>query len=298
MASDIWLSGNDEDSPEPLEEPASWRRWVPFAAVFVLGVVVALVVADARRDAAGSESIELLAGGSSLTDAASGGAAAESVDFYLFNTGPQEVDIVTVTADGFAVDTDAGEPMSVTAEPGEWVSFSTELVPDCAVRPNGDLDVVARGGAGKQTLHPKLAPGAFDTVVSYWSLSCRSLREVVLGVELERAEQGRELTTVLGITQSSTRPVLKVLELESRTPGVRLVGADDVLPITVRNQGPPVEIRLKWRVSQCESAMEMTDLSLEALVAGPQGGGERIRIDAATHLVVELARLSERVCET
>lgn len=298
MAGNMWLADDDDVPPESAREPASWQRWVALVAVFALGVVVALVVADARRDAAGSASVEFLSGGSSLADVVSAGGGAESIDFYLINIGTQEAEILSIDTDGFAADRSAAEPKATTAAPDEWVTFSTELVPDCDVRPSGVLNVTARGGAGEQTLHPKLAPGAFDDAIAFWNRTCRSLREIEVSVELERAVIGGQLTTVLNLSQTSARPSVDLLELDSRTQGISLEIDDDALPVAIANSGPQTELTVRWTITECESAVVMPSVGIDAFISASGGGVERVEVAADTPLSVELARLSERVCET
>ena len=297
---------NRDDEPfdlgataEPLDEPSErggLRRWIALAAALLVGVVLGLVVADTRDDAAGYADVRLVSGTiQSVTDHASE-TAPGTIELSLLNLGDHEIEILGLEPAGMTVAPDEGPGEPVVAPPGEWVTVAQGgLIADCSdTDPDGGPRVRVRDGGGTERVVEASGLPEFGGVSVGWHGSCRPPDLVFPLVDASEMTHGADsLTMELLVSTSGTEP-LPVVRFESNTPGL-VVTAPDVPFDVSPDAATPVPLR--WTVTDCAAALQWVDVVLNYAV-GEDGALLEGFHQVSGRARAELVLLVDRVCES
>ena len=284
--------GDDDARPTP-----AWQRWGGLGAALVVGAVIGIVANNARNDAAEYSEVDLVRGTVDVEYGSPLSSNTQRLTVNLVNSGPREVEILSIDVDGFtAVADDDGDDdeQSVTAAPGEWVRVGTDVEADCETRPPGTLQVHVRTGTGEQTVVVAGQPGD-DQLIWAWQGGCDS--SVGTGVfigntrTVEADASGARI--MLPVTNGAQDP-LTVTAMETTTPGFTM--QTDPLPIDVE-AGGTVQVETLWTVTDCEAAARFSEATV-AVNIDNESMDTRVSQSLDNPTLIELVRLAVRVCET
>lgn len=278
-------SGTDRPTPR-------WRMWAGLGAALTIGAVVGIVANNARNDAAEYATVDLV-GGTVEAEFASSPLAAQRLNVNLINTGPRELEILSVGIDGFTAAADSDQS-PVTAAPGEWVRVGVTVAADCDTRPPGTLQVRVRTASGEQSAVVAGQPGD-DQLVWAWQSSCQQASGPGLYVGESRtvtADAGGA-RIVLPVSNHDTE-AFTITAMESTTAGLTMTPA--ALPVEVET-GATVQIETLWTVTDCAVVARFTDVGVAVNIRS-ETMDTRVSQSLDSSTLVELVRLAVRACET
>ncbi|PZF82804.1 hypothetical protein C1I92_14905 [Jiangella anatolica] len=285
-------SGQDPDSGRPW--PA-WRMWTGLGAALLVGAVVGIVANNARNDAAEYAEVDLIRGTVDVEFGSPLSSDAQRLYVNLINTGPRELEILSIDVDGFTTMTGAdGGPDPVTAAPGEWVQVETNVEADCDTRPPGTLQVHVRTGSGEQSVVVTGQPGD-DQLIWAWQGGCQSAdgTGVFIGDTRTISADASGARIVLPVTNGGEEP-LTVSAMDATTPGFTMT--TDPLPIDVA-PGQTQQVTTVWTVADCADAARFTEATI-AVTIHNESMDTRVSQPLGNPTLIELVRLTVRVCET
>jgi hypothetical protein len=280
---------DDDARPTP-----AWQRWGGLGAALVLGAVIGIVANNARNDAAEYSEVDLVRGTVDVEYGSPLSSNAQRLTVNLVNSGPREVEILSIDVDGFtAVGGDDGE-QSVTAAPGEWVRVGTDVEADCDTRPPGTLQVHVRTGTGEQTVVVAGQPGD-DQLIWAWQGGCDSSAGtgVFIGNTRTIEADASGARIMLPVTNGAQEP-LTVTAMETTTPGFAM--QTDPLPLDVE-AGGTVQVETLWTVTDCEAASRFSEATVAVNIHN-DSMDTRVSQPLDNPTLIELVRLAVRVCET
>lgn len=282
----------DPGQPGSAAPPTFSRWWLLVAAALALGVVVGVVVDDAREGLTADAELRLIVGPIEASPVSQEDGPRD-LAINLFNSGPEPVDIAAVTVHGWLMNDD--EQPAETVESGTWVRITFSAEPDCESRPSGRLTVDAETRGGDRSVELTTPPGT-GALVAVWTFACEETYTEVGVVTSEVQVRAADSLIMTATFVQSTVPVLNVVSVHSGTPGFAL--ETPVLPIPLR-AGVPGELTLTWSVDACTDALELVGAAINANVETADGGTEtHVSMLVDNRMLVELARLAERACET
>lgn len=276
------------------ERPLADRRWLAVSLALLAGVVIGVVVKDARNDALQRSRVDLVAGSAEVRLSGGDRPLPEALVVSLLNTGPQAVDVVRVDVDGFRSPRDAEPPDAVTVPPDEWVTFRTPVAVDCATAPASDVQVHAQALDGDQAVDLDLPPDD-NRLASAWQAACEGTggTGVHIGAARATSRTPASVTMMVPLTNNGAEPV-RVISFDSGMPGFAATSVGLPLELPAGGFAPA---RLAWTVADCAAAVAAT----EASIAFTAAVGEReIRVSSplGNAALIELVRLSVRACES
>jgi hypothetical protein len=286
-------SGSGQDHETGGSTPA-WQRWTGLGAALLVGAVVGIVANNARNDAAEYGEVDLVRGTVEAEFGSPLSSDAQRLRVNLINSGPREVEILSVAVDGFRTVTDDQNDRSVTAAPGEWVSVEANVEADCEVRPPGTLQVRVRTASGEQNVVVAGQPGD-DQLVWAWQGGCESSAGtgVFIGDTRTISADASGAHIMLPVTNGAEEP-LTVTAMETTTPGFTMT--TDPLPIDVE-AGGTVPVETLWTVADCEEAARFSEASIAVNIHN-ESMDTRVSQPLDNSTLIELVRLAVRVCET
>lgn len=282
--------GDDDARPTP-----AWQRWSGLGAALVLGAVIGIVANNARNDAAEYSEVDLVRGTVDVEYGSPLSSNTQRLTVNLVNSGPREIEILSIDVDGFtAVADDGDDEQSVTAAPGEWVRVGTDVEADCDTRPPGTLQVHVRTGTGEQTVVVPGQPGD-DQLIWAWQGGCDSSAGtgVFIGNTRTVEADASGARIMLPVTNGGQDP-LTVTAMETTTPGFTM--QTDPLPIDVE-AGGTVQVETLWTVTDCEAAARFSEATV-AVNIDNESMDTRVSQPLDNPTLIELVRLAVRVCET
>ncbi|TDC51455.1 hypothetical protein E1212_11730 [Jiangella ureilytica] len=283
---------DDDAGPTP-----AWQRWGGLGAALILGAVIGIVANNARNDAAEYSEVDLVRGTVDVEYGSPLSSNAQRLTVNLVNSGPREVEILSVDVDGFtAVTGEDGDEdqQSVTAAPGEWVRVGTDVEADCDTRPPGTLRVHVRTGTGEQTVVVAGQPGD-DQLIWAWQGGCDSSAGtgVFIGDTRTIEADASGARIMLPVTNGAQDP-LTVTAMETTTPGFTM--QTDPLPVDVE-AGGTVQVETLWTVTDCEAAARFSEATVAVNIHN-ESMDTRVSQPLDNPTLIELVRLAVRVCET
>lgn len=289
-------SDPDRDGRDDRTTPA-WQRWAGLGAALIVGAVVGIVASNARNDAAEYGEVDLVRGTIDVEYGSPLSSNAQRLYVNLVNSGPREVEILSVDVDGFRALTaeDGAEGAdSVTAAPGEWVRVEANVEADCDTRPPGTLQVNVRTGSGEQTVVVTGQPGD-DQLIWAWQGGCESSAGtgVFIGDTRTISADASGARIVLPVTNGAAES-LTVTAMETTTPGFAM--QTDPLPVDVE-AGGTVSIETLWTVTDCEDAGRFSEATVAVNIHN-ESMDTRVSQPLDNPTLIELVRLAVRVCET
>ncbi|RIQ23157.1 hypothetical protein [Jiangella rhizosphaerae] len=284
-----------DDDGETARPTPRWRLWTGLGAALVVGAVVGIVANNARNDAAEYAEVDLVRGSVDVEFGAPLSSNTQRLHVNLINTGPREVEILSVEIDGFrSVEDGESDDHAVTAAPGEWVRVQSTVEADCTTRPPGTLQVRVRTGSGEQTVVVTGQPGD-DQLIWAWQGGCRSDSGtgVFIGDTRTVSADASGARIVLPVTNGADEP-LTVTAMEATTPGFTMT--TDPLPIDV-DAGQTVQVETLWTVTDCEDAARFAEATVAVNIRN-ESMDTRVSQPLGNPTLIELVRLAVRVCET
>ncbi|WP_162605837.1 hypothetical protein [Jiangella aurantiaca] len=283
-----------DDDGESAGPTPRWRLWAGLGAALVVGAVVGIVANNARNDAAEYAEVDLVRGTVDVEYGSPLSSDAQRLYINLINTGPRELEILSIDVDGFrSVDAEGGDD-PVTAAPGEWVRVETTVEADCTTRPPGTLQVHVRTGSGRQSVVVTGQPGD-DQLIWAWQGGCESDSGtgVFIGDTRTVSSDASGAHIVLPVTNGADEP-LTVTAMETTTPGFAMT--TDPLPIDVE-AGQTVQVETLWTVTDCEGAARFAEATVAVNIRN-ESMDTRVSQPLGNPTLIELVRLAVRVCET
>ncbi|MGH8776077.1 MAG: hypothetical protein ACRDWI_13230 [Jiangellaceae bacterium] len=287
--------------PQPDDEAAttsSWGRWTALGAALAVGLVCGILVANSRNDAAESaaaaEEVQLVANIPLLTEV---GDDALSMTMQFNNTGPLDLEILTVRPEGWDFHNDAPERRPRTARTGEWTTVTSVVVPDCnpSVLPNS-LEVAVLTAAGKQTVSVPLQ--ATGVLRDARSLVCSDARPIALGisqVEVLEVDEGglRMALRMQAFGSSATAAPFDVTGVNAVVGGFAV--ADAAVPVSFGSGGSsPVEVI--WEVVRCDIRDTLGNVEIQVDVTDEDGRTFVEGVPLPGEGIAALARFGEAEC--
>lgn len=284
-----------DDDDESARSTPGWRMWAGLGAALVVGAVMGIVANDARNDAAEYAEVDLVRGTVDVEFGSPLSSNTQRLMVNLINTGPRELEILSVDIDGFRPVPDGdSDDHAVTAAPGEWVRVQSTVEADCSTRPPGTLQVHVRTGSGDQSVVVTGQPGD-DQLIWAWQSGCQSGSGtgVFIGDTRTVSADASGARIVLPVTNGAGEP-LTVTAMEATTPGFAMT--TDPLPIDVE-AGQTVQVETLWTVADCEDAARFTEATIAVNIRN-ESMDTRVSQPLGNPTLIELVRLAVRVCET
>ncbi|SEF12871.1 hypothetical protein [Jiangella alba] len=282
-----------DDAPESARPTPRWKLWGGLGAALVVGAVLGIVANNARNDAAEYAEVDLVRGSVDTEYGSPLSSNSQRLYVNLINTGPRELEILSVDVEGFtSLDDPDGGP--VTAAPGEWVRVGAIVEADCGTRPPGTLQVRVRTASGEQTVVVTGQPGD-DQLIWAWQGGCdtASGTGVLVGETRTVSADASGAHIVLPVSNSSEER-LTVTALETTTPGFAMT--TDPLPIDIE-AGETVQVETTWTVTDCDSAAQFAEATVAVNIHNDTMD-TRVSQPLGNPTLIELVRLAVRVCET
>jgi hypothetical protein len=284
-------SDGDDDTGGP---PPAWQRWAGLGAALVVGAVVGIVANNARNDAAEYGEVDLVRGTVDVEYGSPLSSNGQRLSVNLVNSGPREVEILSIDVDGFTSVNGEVDQKAVTAAPGEWVRVETNVEADCDTRPPGTLQVHVRTGGGEQTVVVTGQPGD-DQLIWAWQGGCDSSAGtgVFIGNTRTIEADASGARIMLPVTNGARDPIT-VTTMETTTPGFAM--QTDPLPLDVE-AGGTVQVETLWTVTECEDAARFSEATVAVNIHN-DSMDTRVSQPLDNPTLIELVRLAVRVCET
>jgi hypothetical protein len=282
----------DDSADHTAKGHARWRRWGALAAAAVAGVAGGLVIAQARDDAAGYSSIELV-GGPMESVSFDAGRPRGELTVALLNTGGRAVQILGIEVDGVTLARGAAPGDPVTAEPGRWVRFvQRDIEVDCGGEVPGAVHVRARTESGAEQRVEIEPPDDYNGLRGFWFYQCQAYQFGLQVRDSTLMEAGGDIT-VLALELANDGPDdLRVGSIASRAPGFVLStdAADLSIPV-----GESITVTTTWTVRDCDAALSAAGAALAVRILTGDAETEQI-VELPPSSFAPLARLSGQAC--
>ncbi|WP_116949113.1 hypothetical protein [Jiangella endophytica] len=288
----VGLTHLDDDAETGRPTPR-WRMWIALGAALVVGAVVGIVANNARNDASEYATVDLVRGTVDVEFGSPLSSDSQRLNVNLINTGPRELEILSIEVDGFTSLQD-GDESPVTAAPGEWVRIGATVEPDCDIRPPGTLEVRVRTASGEQTAVVTGQPGD-DQLIWAWQGGCQTAGStgILIGDSRTIAADASGARIVMPVSNGDDEP-LTVTAMETTTPGFTMT--TDPLPIDV-GAGATVQVETLWTVTDCDDAARFAEATVAVNIHN-ESMDTRVSQPLGNPTLIELVRLAVRVCET
>lgn len=283
-----------DDTPETDRPTPRWKVWGGLGAALIVGAVLGVVANNARNDAAEYAEVDLVRGSVEAEFGSPLSSNSQRLYVNLINTGPRELEILSVDVEGFTSLDDPEGGGSVTAAPGEWVRVGAIVEADCGTRPPGTLQVRVRTASGEQTVVVTGQPGD-DQLIWAWQGGCETAdgTGVYVGDTRTISADASGARIVLPVSNGSDEP-LTVTALETTTPGFTMT--TDPLPIDI-GAGETVQVETVWTVTDCDGAAQFAEATVAVNIRN-ESMDTRVSQPLGNPTLIELVRLAVRVCET
>lgn len=283
---------DDEPRRTPSRGRPGWRWWGALAAAAVAGAVGGLVVAEARDDAAGYDTVELF-GGPVEPAVLGGGATQGELSISLLNAGERTIDILGVEVEGMTVAAGAEPADPVAAEPGTWTDYvQRDLEVDCTGPLPAAVHVRVRTESGAERLVEVEPPDDYGGLRGFWYVECQAFQ---FGLQVRDSTLvdtgGGTVVLALELANDGFQD-LRIGAIAARAPGFALTTDAAELAIPA---GQTVTVTTTWTVADCDLALQAAGGSLAVRIMHGNEETEQIIVlpDAG---FTALARLSGQSC--
>lgn len=281
------------DPPDPEDRRRTLTRVLATALALAIAFTLGVVITDARHTSSTAQDVDFVAGSPYRGGLGNPQGQREiRVNIPVVNTGTVTGRVVDVDIRGF----DIADDIAVDAEPGQWTTIRTAVIPYCELRAGRELDltVLTSGGRHESTVPLQSADSGLATI---WAERCDA--RAVFGALVTTGVVGFGVSADQVVTTIPLRTDLvediSILDSSSQTPG--LTTAASGLPALVE---PPQThaLQLSWTVTDCVAARSITELSIGVAIEIPERevGPTMTSVVLPTDTLVAMVRFVESRC--
>jgi hypothetical protein len=289
------------EQPPADEEGTDRPRWWQWAVLFVAvvaGLIVGVLGANARRDAAD------LAAAESQVDLIVGEPLPSThprpqFQVPLYNAGPMVVELLSIRPNGWSI-AESAVQHPITIPPDRWVPVRVRAVPDCTDYVSPDLlEVRVRTQAGESVI--SLALPMAGLMRDVHTAACRSFNQLgayVDGVEIVAPLRADTLTMRLQIHADDPNLRFALTDLTATAPGFGLIHASLPVQFEPGEVGPDVSrpVDVTWEIVDCEAAQALSDVYLELGFESANGDRQTGRAPLPGRALAAMARFDADQC--
>jgi hypothetical protein len=297
------------DGPPPADDedgPPSWRQWAALGVAVIVGLVVGVLVSNARHEAAdvtaAEEEVRLVAGNPEITfirAPAVDQAPAVDLSFPLYNAGPLDVVVQSARPQGWTIVDESGDPRPTTLRSGTWTNVLTTVAArECAGPTPTVLELNVRTQARERGVDVALPPGS--VLREAQDLACDTNPAYQIGIGVERVEVLPSTPDIL-VTRLYLRafdPSLRfdLISISGSAAGFETVGA--TVPVSFQPGGrSPTQLDITWGVVDCTLTVLLGEVVFSAELVDGNGRTLNHRIVLAEEGIAALARFGVDRCE-
>jgi hypothetical protein len=281
------------------EGPPSWRRWAALAVAVTVGLVVGVLVSNARHEAAdvtaAEEEVRLVAGIPEITFIQ---APAVDLSFPLYNAGPLDVVVHSARPEGWTIVDESDDPRPTTLRPGTWTNVLTTVAArECAGPTPTVLELTVRTQAREQGADVDLPAGS--VLREAQDLACDTNPAYQIGIGVQRVEVLPSTPDIL-VTRLYLRafdPSLRfdLISISGSAAGFETVGA--TVPVSFQPGGrSPTQLDITWGVVDCTLTGLLGEVVFSAELVDSNGRTTNHRIVLAEEGIAALARFGVDRC--
>ena len=291
------------DGPPPADDeegPPSWRRWAALAVAVTVGMVVGVLVSNARHEAAdvtaAEEEVRLVAGIPEITFIQ---APAVDLSFPLYNAGPLDVVVHSARPEGWTIVDESDDPRSTTLRSGTWTNVLTTVAArECAGPTPTVLELTVRTQAREQGADVDIPAGS--VLREAQDLACDTNPAYQVGIGVERVEVLPSTPDVL-VTRLYLRAFdpnlgFDLISISGSAAGFETVGA--TVPVSFEPGGrSPTQLDVTWGVVDCTLTGLLGQVVFSAELVDANGRTSNHQIVLAEEGIAALARFGVDRCE-
>lgn len=287
--------GEPPDEDDGASTRPSWWQWAILAVAVAAGVIAGAIGANARRDAAeiaaAEATVRIIAGEPLASTFESG----PNLLLPLLNAGPQEVEVLWIRPDGWAIPPEA-EPDAIRLPPDTWVGVRSDALPDCSHGPGSSaVELRVRTAAREHTITLDVPPGTTLSDVHGWV--CDASAQVDAYVEdVEVVEPLEPGTLRMRLSMKSYDPDVRftLIDLTTSAPGFRMVDAS--VPVQFERGARAFPVDISWQIVGCDATQTLNDVMLGLELEDDQGRDRESGTQLPGRGVAELARFAVAEC--
>ncbi len=286
--------GSIEDDGGASRPP--WWQWLVLVLAVLAALIVGVLGSNARRDAAdlaaAESTVELIAGTPEII-----GMPDIPFQLPLYNSGPLEVELLSVRPEGWSLADDATR-RPIRLPPDTWVMVRVHhAAPDCTEGTSPDvLETRVRTQARERTISVPLPDaGLMSEVRRAVCLPAGSAGAFVEEVESVPASTPDTLTMRLQMRAFDPSQRFALVDVTASAPGFRMIDAS--LPVQFEPGGArSFPLDLTWQIVGCADTQILNDITLGLAFQDENGTAQTAGADLPGRGVAELARFAVAQC--